>query len=143
VVRYAVLGPLEVESERGSVDLKGLRHRAVLARLLIAHGRAVPVTRLIDDLWDEAPEGARGALQTFVGALRSALEPDRPPRTPARLLVTVSTGYALRADPDGVDAWRFEAAVAGSAQLLAPGQAADQARAPHRATAARDLLATT
>ena len=116
MVRFGVLGPLEAVGERGPVDLKGPRHRAVLARLLVARGRVVPVTRLIDDLWDgDAPEGALGAVQTFVGALRKALEPDRPPRTPSRLLVTVPPGYALRADD--VDARRFEAAVGESARL--------------------------
>ncbi|WP_158848757.1 BTAD domain-containing putative transcriptional regulator [Saccharothrix deserti] len=126
MVRFRVLGPLEAEDERGPVDLKGLRHRAVLARLLVARGRVVPVTRLIDDLWDDgAPEGALGAVQTFVGALRKALEPDRPPRAPARLLVTVPPGYALRAEPGAVDAWRFEVAVPESARLLADGRAED------------------
>jgi DNA-binding SARP family transcriptional activator len=117
MVSFAVLGPLTAENEHGPVNLKGLRHRAVLARLLIAKGRVVPVNWLIDDLWDDAPEGALGAVQTFVGALRKALEPDRPPRTPSRLLVTVPPGYALQADE--VDAWRFEATVAASAQLPA------------------------
>ncbi|MFB9905761.1 BTAD domain-containing putative transcriptional regulator [Allokutzneria oryzae] len=125
MVRFGVLGPLVAEDERGPVDLKGLRHRAVLARLLVARGRVVPVAMLIDDLWDDAPEGALGAVQTFVGALRKALEPDRPPRTPSRLLVTAAPGYALRAEPGMVDAWRFEAAVATSAQLLDEGRAGE------------------
>ncbi|MGW4113528.1 BTAD domain-containing putative transcriptional regulator [Actinosynnema sp. NPDC004786] len=121
MVLFRVLGPLEAVGDRGPVDLKGPRHRAVLARLLVAKGRVVPVTRLIDDLWEgDAPDRAQGAVQTFVGALRKALEPDRPPRTPARLLVTVPPGYALRADE--VDAWRFEAAVAGAARSLAEGR---------------------
>ncbi|MEV8441785.1 BTAD domain-containing putative transcriptional regulator [Actinosynnema sp. NPDC051121] len=124
MVRFGVLGPLEAVGDRGPVDLKGPRHRAVLARLLVAGGRVVPVTRLIDDLWDgDAPDGALGAVQTFVGALRKALEPDRPPRTPARVLVTVPPGYAVRAED--VDARRFEAGVAESARLLADGRAED------------------
>ncbi|GGP86065.1 BTAD domain-containing putative transcriptional regulator [Saccharothrix coeruleofusca] len=123
MVRFGVLGPLVAEDERGPVDLKGPRHRAVLARLLVAGGRVVPVGLLIDDLWEDAPEGALGAVQTFVGALRKALEPDRPPRTPSRLLVTASPGYALRPAPEAVDAWRFEAAVTESARLLAGGRA--------------------
>jgi DNA-binding SARP family transcriptional activator len=117
VVRFGVLGPLEASDEHGPVHLKGLRHRAVLARLLVAGGRVVPVSTLIDDLWDEAPDGALGAIQTFVGELRKALEPDRPPRTPARLLVTSPPGYALRAEPEAVDARRFEDAVAAAADL--------------------------
>ncbi|MEU0512022.1 BTAD domain-containing putative transcriptional regulator [Amycolatopsis sp. NPDC006125] len=119
-VRFAVLGPLIAEAGRGPLDLKGPRHRAVLARLLTARGRVVPVDRLVDDLWADPPDGAVGAIQTFVAALRRALEPDRPPRTPAQLLVTTGGGYALRADE--VDAWRFEEAVTKSAGL-APAEA--------------------
>ncbi|MFD5918183.1 BTAD domain-containing putative transcriptional regulator [Kitasatospora sp. NPDC058201] len=112
---FGVLGPVVAERAGGGVlALKGPRHRAVLARLIVARRRVVPVTRLVEDLWTEPPPGAVGAVQTFVSALRRVLEPDRPPRSPARLLVTEGRGYALRAGPDEVDAWRFEAAVAGA-----------------------------
>ncbi|MFI0353036.1 BTAD domain-containing putative transcriptional regulator [Actinomadura sp. 9N407] len=123
-VSFNVLGPLEATAGGEPLDLKGPRHRAVLARLLIAGGRVVPLARLIDDLWDDPPAGAAGAVQTFVAALRRALEPDRPPRAPARLLVSVAPGYALRTEPEAVDAWRFEAGVRDAARLLAEGRAA-------------------
>ncbi|MFE7116010.1 winged helix-turn-helix domain-containing protein, partial [Streptomyces sp. NPDC057654] len=116
-VTFAVLGPLTAEGDGGVLALKGPRHRAVLARLIVARRRVVPARRLVADLWEEPPDGALGAVQTFVGALRRALEPDRPPRAPARLLVTEGPGYALRPEPDAVDAWRFEAAVAEAAEL--------------------------
>ncbi|GHA21732.1 SARP family transcriptional regulator [Streptomyces tauricus] len=126
-VVFGVLGPTVAFAGAGAGDgdgrelaLKGPRHRAVLARLIVARRRVVPVARLVEDLWTEPPAGAVGAVQTFVAALRRALEPDRPPRTPARLLVTDGPGYALRAAPDTVDAWRFEAALAGAADLPAP-----------------------
>ncbi|WP_246155237.1 AfsR/SARP family transcriptional regulator [Saccharopolyspora hirsuta] len=121
MVWFGVLGPVVAEDGGRAVDLRGPRHRAVLARLLVARGRVVPVGMLVDDLWDDPPAGAVGAVQSFVATLRRALEPDRPPRTPARLLVTESPGYALRAD--AVDAWRFEDAVAESGELLASGRA--------------------
>ena len=124
VVTFGVLGPVRAGTALGPVPLKGPRHRAVLARLLIAHGRVVPVDLLVDDLWERPPRGAVAAIRTFVSDLRRALEPDRPPRQPARLLVTAAPGYALQAAPDAVDAWRFEAAVAGAGDLLATGQAA-------------------
>ncbi|MFC4334223.1 BTAD domain-containing putative transcriptional regulator [Salininema proteolyticum] len=107
-MRFGVLGPVEVWDGRGTpVDAKGPRHRAVLARLIAARGRMVPVERLVDDLWESPPEGAVGALRTFVAALRKAVEPDRPPRLPARVLVTEGPGYALRTPVESVDSWRF------------------------------------
>ncbi|TMR03513.1 SARP family transcriptional regulator, partial [Nonomuraea turkmeniaca] len=126
-VRFGVLGPVTAWDEAGGVvDLRGPRHRAVLARLIVARRRVVPVSRLAEDLWEgEPPPGAVGALRTFVAALRRALEPQRPPRAPARLLVTEGPGYALRAAPDAVDAWRFERAVAAAAELP-PGQALER-----------------
>ncbi|MQY03433.1 AfsR/SARP family transcriptional regulator [Actinomadura macrotermitis] len=112
-MRFGVLGPVAAWDGSGeAVALRGPRHRAVLARLIIARGRVVPVAHLAEDLWEVPPPGAVGALRTFVAALRRALEPDRPPRTPARLLVTEGPGYALRTD--AVDAWEFERAVAAS-----------------------------
>jgi DNA-binding SARP family transcriptional activator len=121
-VRFGVLGPVVAWDGAGNaIALKGPRHRAVLARLVIARRRVVPVARLVDDLWADPPAGAVGAVRTFVAALRRAVEPERPPRTPAGLLVTEGPGYALRAEPDAVDAWRFERAVADAA-TLPPGE---------------------
>ncbi|GAA3140807.1 DNA-binding SARP family transcriptional activator [Kribbella aluminosa] len=110
-VEFGVLGPV-MAWDRQQVDLKGPRHRAVLARLIVARGRVVPASVLVDDLWADPPEGALSALRTFVAALRRAIEPDRAPRAPARLLVTDGPGYALRTE--NVDATRFEASVNAS-----------------------------
>nr|WP_234048767.1 BTAD domain-containing putative transcriptional regulator [Streptomyces liliifuscus] len=120
---FGVLGPTVAAVDTADGDalaLKGPRHRAVLARLIVARRRVVPVARLVEDLWADPPPGAVGAVQTFVAALRRVLEPERPPRAPARLLVTDGPGYALRTEPDTVDAWRFEAALATAAGLPAP-----------------------
>ncbi|MFI8003730.1 BTAD domain-containing putative transcriptional regulator [Streptomyces sp. NPDC086010] len=113
-VRFGVLGAVGAWDEEGRpLPLKGPRHRAVLARLIVARRQVVPVTRLMEDLWDEPPGNALGTLRTFVGDLRRGLEPDRPPRTASRLLVTEGSGYALRAAREDVDAWRFEEVVNG------------------------------
>ncbi|MCA1007344.1 winged helix-turn-helix domain-containing protein [Rhodococcus hoagii] len=113
---FGVLGPTAAWDDDGRpVALKGPRHRAVLARLLAARGRVVPLNVLIDDLWDSPPDGAAAAVRTFVAALRRALEPDRPPRAAATLLVTEGPGYAIRPATDAVDAWTFERMVAASA----------------------------
>lgn len=133
-VEFGVLGPVTAWDDAGDpLPLRGPRHRAVLARLVVARGRVVPRGVLVDDLWDGAPPpGAVGALQTFVSALRRALEPERPPRAPARLLVSAGSGYALRAGPASVDAWRFE-------QAVVPGGALDRALASWRGPAYADL----
>ncbi|MDP9798730.1 DNA-binding SARP family transcriptional activator [Catenuloplanes nepalensis] len=110
-VTFGVLGPLTAEfGDGGPVVLRGNRQRAVLARLLVAHGRVVPVDTLVDDLWpDDPPDRAVASIRTFVADLRRALEPDRPPRRPPELLVTAPPGYALHAT--SIDASRFADAV--------------------------------
>ncbi|MFV2212525.1 BTAD domain-containing putative transcriptional regulator [Actinomadura sp. LOL_016] len=122
-VRFGVLGPVAAWDDAGNaVGLRGPRHRAVLARLIVARRRVVPVGALVDDLWDDPPPDAVGAVRTFVAALRRALEPERPPRAPARLLVTEGPGYALRAGE--VDAWRLERVVGAAAALPYEGRLA-------------------
>jgi len=109
-LRFGVLGPVAAWADGRPLALKGPRHRAVLARLVLARRRVVPVSRLVADLWEDPPAGAVGAVQTFVGDLRRVLEPSRPARTPPRLLVTDGPGYALLATD--VDAWEFESLAA-------------------------------
>jgi DNA-binding SARP family transcriptional activator len=120
-VAFGVLGPVAAWSADGvALDLKGPRHRAVLARLAVARGRVVPLSVLIEDLWEMPPAGAAGAIRTFVGALRRAIEPGRQPRTGFQVLVTHGRGYALRAGPDDFDALRFELLAAEAASAPAP-----------------------
>ncbi|HEX4817751.1 MAG TPA: BTAD domain-containing putative transcriptional regulator [Nonomuraea sp.] len=109
VLTFEVLGPLAAYLDGKPVPLGRPRQRSVIARLLAAGGQVVSVDRLIEDLYSgEVPPRALGAVQAYISNLRRALEPDRPPRTPANVLVTVPPGYAIRVDPDMVDAWRFE-----------------------------------
>ena len=123
--RFQVLGPISVRLAGRPVRLRGARHREVLARLLIAKGRVVPVDRLIDDLWPEQPpQQALAAVQTFISQLRRSLEPDRAPRAPGRMLITEPPGYALRVELDTVDAWLLERLVREAGSLLDAGQPA-------------------
>ncbi|MGW5679582.1 BTAD domain-containing putative transcriptional regulator [Streptomyces sp. NPDC003860] len=114
-MRIDVLGAVRAVRDDGSpVDLGGPRHREVLARLVAAEGRMVTTDTLVDDLWTDPPARAVGALRTFVAALRRALEPDRPPRNPPRVLVTEGPGYALRLPREDVDVHRFQDTLAGA-----------------------------
>ncbi|MBN0040828.1 winged helix-turn-helix domain-containing protein [Cellulosimicrobium cellulans] len=114
-LRVEVLGPVRVLRDGAGVDPGGPRQRELLARLAAARGRPVSFERLAADLWDDDaerdPRDRRGALATFAGDLRRRLEPERAPRTPARVLVTGHGGYALRLPDDALDAARLEAAV--------------------------------
>lgn len=119
-VEFGVLGPVTAWDESGApLPLRGPRHRAVLARLIVARGAVVPVERLVADLWPtNPPPRAVGAVRTFVSDLRRALGDART------VLATEGPGYALRvsgtagaAGVGGVDAWRFEAAVGATGAL--------------------------
>ncbi|MEU2466648.1 AfsR/SARP family transcriptional regulator [Streptomyces sp. NPDC012486] len=111
-MRIEVLGAVRAWHDDGRpISLGGPRHREVLGRLVAAQGRMVTTDALVDDLWDDPPSSAVGALRTFVAALRRAVEPDRPPRTPPRVLVTQGTGYLLRLPREAVDAHRFQDAL--------------------------------
>ncbi|MBH5338316.1 AfsR/SARP family transcriptional regulator [Streptomyces pactum] len=123
-MRIDVLGAVRALHDDGTpLDLGGPRHREVLARLVAAGGRMVPTDTLVDDLWADPPVRAVGALRTFVAALRRAVEPGRPPRTPPRVLVTEGPGYALRVPRDTVDVHRFEDALDRARRT--PGAPAD------------------
>ncbi|MFD9698229.1 BTAD domain-containing putative transcriptional regulator [Lentzea sp. NPDC059081] len=110
-----VLGPLTVLADGAPVELGRRRERCLLGVLLIHPGRAVPVERLLDLLWDgEPPDTGRAGLHTHVARLRGRLRaagigPD---------LLRLSSGldgYLAETDPELVDAQRFRELV-GSAQ---------------------------
>ncbi|MEU9923955.1 AfsR/SARP family transcriptional regulator [Streptomyces griseoluteus] len=104
-----VLGPIEVRDAEGRpVAVGSQRRRELLGRLVAAGRRAVPLSVLVDDLWEDPPPTAAGTIRTFVAELRRALEPDRLPRTRSHVIETVGTGYALRIPRAHVDAHRFE-----------------------------------
>ncbi|MDV9178707.1 winged helix-turn-helix domain-containing protein, partial [Streptomyces sp. W16] len=97
MLRIRVLGSLGADDEGRPVGLGAPRQRAVLALLIAARGTVVPVDRIADALWRGAPPNrATVSLHTYVSHLRRSLEPGRPPRTPATVLVTSPPGYALR-----------------------------------------------
>lgn len=124
-MRIRVLGPVEVEVDGRPVDVGGPRQRAVLALLLVGRGGVVSVDRMIEQLWrGEPPPRAIASLQAYVSNLRRLLEPDRPQRAPATLLVSRAPGYALRLPADAVDAWRFEELLR-AAQRAAPPRAGE------------------
>ena len=84
------------------MPLGGPKPRAVLARLLLDHGRTVSAGALVEDVWNgRAPATAAKTLQKYVSELRKALGDD--------VVRTRGSGYAVEAGE--VDARQFERAV--------------------------------
>lgn len=128
-----VLGDLEVEVGGEVADLGGPKPRALLALLVAAAGRPVPVEQLIDQMWGESPPArVEASLQSYVARLRRALEPGRRPGAPAGRLRTHPAGYSLDVPADAVDARRF-------ASLLREAREVDDAREAQLITDALDL----
>jgi DNA-binding SARP family transcriptional activator len=100
-MEFRILGPLEVSSDGGLLDLGGAKQRALLAILLLDANRVVSKDSLIDALWeDDPPETAQKALQVHVSGLRKVLGKER--------LVTRQPGYLLRVEEDEFDLTRFQ-----------------------------------
>src|SRR5262245_35946406 len=71
LVEFRILGPLEVWDADEQVEVGGPKQRRVLAALALEPGRVVPVERLVDAVWDDAPPPtARRQIQNAVSALR-------------------------------------------------------------------------
>ncbi|GAA2143440.1 BTAD domain-containing putative transcriptional regulator [Kitasatospora kazusensis] len=108
-----LLGPVELRAHDGSsVHIGGARRRAVLATLAMDVNRVVPVGRLLDTVWDQAPPPtAKTVLQGHVAGLRGIFDD-------SIRLVTREPGYMLQADPEQIDVHRQQG-------LLARAQAQD------------------
>jgi predicted ATPase/DNA-binding SARP family transcriptional activator len=100
-LRVGMLGPLEVASAAGPVEIGAPKQRALLVLLALRAGRVVAVEELIGGLWgDEPPRTAVKTLQTYVSGLRRAL--------PDGAVSSAPGGYGLVIEPEAVDAGAFE-----------------------------------
>src|SRR5437667_9837780 len=105
-LEFSVLGPLEARRLGEVVDLGGAKQRALLGVLLLNANKVMPVEKLIDDLWGEAPpETAANTLQVYVSQLRKLLEPGVAANE--RVLRTKPPGYTA-AVGEQLDLNRFE-----------------------------------
>lgn len=132
-MEFRLLGPVEVLGHGRLIPLGGRKRRTLLATLLVEHGRVVSAAKLVDAVWGAAPPGtARGVLQTYVSALRRTLiGPDGAPA-----IVTQSSGYLLRVDPQTLDRDVFERQVELGRAALAHGRSGEGVR---RLRAADDI----
>ena len=116
-----ILGPVQVVRAGRDVPLGGPKQRAVLALLLVDAGRVVSAGQLAEALWQGSPPaGAAKTLRSYVSRLRAVLAPEVA-------VVARGGGYALTAEPDLVDAARFERLVGAGQGALAMGEVASAA----------------
>ena len=107
-VQYVAFGEMAVLLDGVRHPLTRRRERGVLSVMLVSHGAPVAAERLLAEVWgDEGPAQTLGSLQVAVSRLRTQLEPDRAARKGSRL-VSTAAGYALAAQVEEVDTWRFE-----------------------------------
>ncbi len=96
MIKFCVLGPLEILDGGKPIALGGRKERTMLAMLLLEAGRVVSSERLIDAIWgDEPPRTATTSLQNSISQLRKRLGAD--------ILVTRPPGYELRIEPEQLD----------------------------------------
>ncbi|GAA2209107.1 AfsR/SARP family transcriptional regulator [Nonomuraea monospora] len=127
MIKFNVLGPLEVATEADASLPKGRKARQVLALLLLRANEVVDVETIAEELW-EGRGGGVGAIRTHVYNLRTALAAQPATRAVADMLVTEPTGYLLRVEPGQLDAEVFADSVAEGRQLMSSGAAEKAAR---------------
>lgn len=100
-LQIVILGPLEAHLGDREICIGGRKARTVFATLVLGLNHVVATDTLIFALWGDAPPPtARDTLQSVVSRLRRKLGPDR--------IDLIDHSYCLRADPESVDAVRFE-----------------------------------
>ena len=126
-MQFRILGTLDAEVDGGPIDLGPPKQRSLLAVLLLHLNEVVPTERLIELVWGEgAPRTAAHSVQIYVSDLRKVLGPN------GATILTKPPGYLLDADPDSVDARRFERGVDAALAEIAEGRlsaGADRLRA--------------
>ena len=131
-VALRVLGTFEAAVDGRPVSLGGPRQRAVLARVLVADGAAVPAEQIVDDVWGGQGIGGStpSSVHVNVSRLRRALG--------GEAICRRAGGYVLDRRVVAVDADVFVAEVARGRSLLAKG---DDENAARILAAALDLWA--
>ncbi|WP_217211869.1 AfsR/SARP family transcriptional regulator [Streptomyces sp. AC550_RSS872] len=123
-MRFQLLGPLEIHSGGRQVPVAADKQRTVVATLLAARSRAVPVADLVNEIWGaHLPTSAIPNLRTYVMRLRRG-DPELAGR-----LTTAPAGYLLRVEPDELDVRIFEDATEAGRRAMAQGDARTAARA--------------
>ncbi|MFC4529310.1 AfsR/SARP family transcriptional regulator [Sphaerisporangium dianthi] len=110
-MEFRILGPVELWSQERRHDVGWAKERLVIAVLLLAPGRPVPIRSLIAKLWDgDPPAQAAALLQSSVSRLRKRLQEiagTAEDESAGPRLRRVSGSYILETDVENIDLHRF------------------------------------
>ncbi|WP_406364718.1 BTAD domain-containing putative transcriptional regulator [Streptomyces sp. NBC_00645] len=107
-MEFRLLGTVSVDTLVGPLPLGPAKRRSLLAALLLSVNTPVPVARLTDCLWDDAPPlHARSVIQGHVSQLRALLAGADAAAYGVEL-GTLGDAYTLRAPETLLDSQRFE-----------------------------------
>jgi DNA-binding SARP family transcriptional activator/Tfp pilus assembly protein PilF len=102
VVKFGLLGPLEVVDRGRPLPIQSAKHRTLLAGLLLRPGQLVTMGELAEMIWgDIMPADPRKVLSTYIARLRNLLGD-------SGLIQSRPGGYVIAVAPDGTDVGRFE-----------------------------------
>jgi DNA-binding SARP family transcriptional activator len=119
---FRVLGPLELWVQGTQRRLRGTKQQIVLATLLLANGKQVPLSRLAEAVWGEdAPATATKQIRNAISDLRRLLA------GAAFAITPVADGYKLDIAGSVLDATAFARRVDRARQLRDNGSSADSA----------------
>jgi DNA-binding SARP family transcriptional activator len=119
MMRFRLLGPLEVRAGEDWKEIGAPKWRSLLAVLLIRAGQVVPVDVLISELWRDAPPArAANLVSIYVHRLRHLMDD-----ADGSVLRTRAPGYQLRLGEADSDLQVFDALVRDGRRALAAGDA--------------------
>jgi predicted ATPase/DNA-binding SARP family transcriptional activator len=126
LIEFRVLGAFEVASGGRALEIGSLKQRRLLAVLAVNLNRPVSIDALLEALWDDRlPASAVATTQSLVSRLRRLLAGVGKPGDLG--LRSRDASYVLEAEPDQVDANRFEALCGRGRDALAGGDPAGAA----------------
>jgi DNA-binding SARP family transcriptional activator len=122
-VEWRVLGPVAVLAGDQELPVGRPQQRGLLGFMLLRAGSAVPLTQLIDALWEAPPATATTQVQACVSGLRRVLRAVGA----AGALRTEPAGYRLAVDPGELDLAVFDQRVHQAWTAMAAGRAGEAA----------------
>src|ERR1039457_5753517 len=104
LVKFGVLGPLEVTVGSERLDLGGSRQQIVTATLLLSANRVVTMDRLLEAIYGENPPlTSRSQAQISISSLRRLFAS----RSYDAIISTRAQGYVIRVDSGRLDSQQF------------------------------------